>query len=104
MVPDVSTGSSTLGLINYLFGPGRRDEHTAPHIVAAWDMAGAPTPAATTKPPTASSPGAWTTTLICAPASWAATNRRSTCGTARYARHPATATSPTPSGQKSPTA
>ncbi|WP_328741951.1 mobilization protein [Streptomyces caniferus] len=44
MVPDVSTGSSTLGLINYLFGPGRRDEHTDPHIVAAWDMAGAPDP------------------------------------------------------------
>ncbi|MFI8883559.1 relaxase/mobilization nuclease domain-containing protein [Streptomyces sp. NPDC053813] len=44
MVPDVSTGSSTLGLINYLFGPGRRDEHIDPHIVAAWDMAGAPDP------------------------------------------------------------
>ncbi|MFE3774858.1 relaxase/mobilization nuclease domain-containing protein [Streptomyces sp. NPDC059122] len=44
MVPDVSTGSDTLGLINYLFGPGRRDEHTDPHIVAAWDMAGAPDP------------------------------------------------------------
>ncbi|MFI6687111.1 relaxase/mobilization nuclease domain-containing protein [Streptomyces sp. NPDC050485] len=44
MVPDVSTGSDTLGLINYLFGKGRRDEHTDPHIVAAWDMAGAPDP------------------------------------------------------------
>ncbi|WP_255952228.1 relaxase/mobilization nuclease domain-containing protein [Streptomyces odontomachi] len=44
MVPDVSTGSSTPGLINYLFGKGRRDEHTDPHIVAAWDMAGAPDP------------------------------------------------------------
>ncbi|MFE2590817.1 relaxase/mobilization nuclease domain-containing protein [Streptomyces anthocyanicus] len=44
MVPDVSTGSSTLGLINYLFGKGRRDEHTDPHIVAAWDMSGAPDP------------------------------------------------------------
>ncbi|MEU2266468.1 mobilization protein [Streptomyces olindensis] len=44
MVPDVSTGNSTLGLINYLFGKGRRDEHTDPHIVAAWDMAGAPDP------------------------------------------------------------
>lgn len=44
MVPDVSTGSSTLGLINYLFGKGRRDEHTDPHTVAAWDMAGAPDP------------------------------------------------------------
>ncbi|GGY89134.1 mobilization protein [Streptomyces poonensis] len=41
MVPDVSTGSNTRGLIVYLFGPGRRDEHANPHIVAAWDMAGA---------------------------------------------------------------
>ncbi|MBT2415847.1 mobilization protein, partial [Streptomyces sp. ISL-12] len=44
MVPDVSTGSDTRGLIVYLFGPGRRDEHTDAHIVAAWDMAGAPDP------------------------------------------------------------
>ncbi|WP_405753818.1 mobilization protein [Streptomyces sp. NBC_01411] len=44
MVPDVSTGSDSRGLIAYLFGPGRRDEHTNPHIVAAWDMTGAPDP------------------------------------------------------------
>jgi hypothetical protein len=44
MVPDVSTGSHTAGLLYYLFGPGRRDEHADPHIVAAWDMAGAPDP------------------------------------------------------------
>ncbi|MFE4855877.1 relaxase/mobilization nuclease domain-containing protein [Streptomyces sp. NPDC056670] len=44
MVPDVSTGSDTQGLISYLFGKGRRDEHTDPHIVAAWDMVGAPDP------------------------------------------------------------
>ncbi|MBT2393692.1 mobilization protein [Streptomyces sp. ISL-1] len=44
MVPDVSSGSDTRSLINYLFGPGRRDEHTDPHIVAAWDMTGAPDP------------------------------------------------------------
>lgn len=44
MVPDVSTGSDTRGLINYLFGKGRHDEHTDPHIVAAWDTAGAPDP------------------------------------------------------------
>lgn len=44
MVPDVSTGSDSRGLIVYLFGPGRRDEHTDAHIVAAWDMAGAPDP------------------------------------------------------------
>ncbi|MDT0379405.1 mobilization protein [Streptomyces sp. DSM 42041] len=44
MVPDVSAGSDTRGLVAYLFGPGRRDEHTDPHIVAAWDPAGAPDP------------------------------------------------------------
>ncbi|NJP43241.1 relaxase/mobilization nuclease domain-containing protein [Actinacidiphila epipremni] len=44
MVPDVSTGSHTAGLLYYLFGPGRRDEHADAHIVAAWDMAGAPDP------------------------------------------------------------
>lgn len=44
MVPDVSTGSDSRGLIAYLFGPGRRDEHTNPHIVAAWNMPGAPDP------------------------------------------------------------
>jgi hypothetical protein len=44
MVPDVSTGLHTAGLLYYLFGPGRRDEHTDPHIVAAWDMVGAPDP------------------------------------------------------------
>nr|WSX78110.1 relaxase/mobilization nuclease domain-containing protein [Streptomyces sp. NBC_00899] len=44
MVPDVSTGSHTAGLLHYLFGPGRRDEHADAHIVAAWDLAGAPDP------------------------------------------------------------
>jgi hypothetical protein len=44
MVPDVSTGSDTQGLLIYLFGPGRRDEHSDAHIVGAWDMAGAPDP------------------------------------------------------------
>lgn len=44
MVPDISRGSDSLGLTNYLFGKGRRDEHLDPHIVAAWDMAGAPDP------------------------------------------------------------
>jgi hypothetical protein len=44
MVPDVSTGSYTRGLLAYLYGPGRRDEHTDAHIVAAWDLTGAPDP------------------------------------------------------------
>ncbi|MFI8817601.1 MULTISPECIES: mobilization protein [unclassified Streptomyces] len=30
-------GSDTAGLLEYLFGPGDRDEHTDPHLVTAWD-------------------------------------------------------------------
>ena len=29
-------GERVAGLIYYLFGPGRREEHTDPHIVAGW--------------------------------------------------------------------
>ncbi|CAM5643154.1 hypothetical protein SAVIM338S_06324 [Streptomyces avidinii] len=36
MVPDISTGGRTYGLLVYLYGPGRRDEHTDPHLVASW--------------------------------------------------------------------
>lgn len=44
MVPDVSTGSRTYGLLNYLYGPGRREEHTDPHLVASWMPSLAPDP------------------------------------------------------------
>ncbi|MFM9371874.1 mobilization protein [Streptomyces sp. Da 82-17] len=44
MVPDISTGSRTYGLLAYLYGPGRRDEHVDPHIVAAWMPHLAPDP------------------------------------------------------------
>ncbi|MFI0155773.1 relaxase/mobilization nuclease domain-containing protein [Streptomyces lydicus] len=44
MVPDISTGSRTYGLLNYLYGPGRREEHTDPHLVAAWMPELAPDP------------------------------------------------------------
>ncbi|MFC7639617.1 relaxase/mobilization nuclease domain-containing protein [Streptomyces thermogriseus] len=30
-------GNDTSGLLHYLYGPGRRDEHVDPHLVAAWD-------------------------------------------------------------------
>lgn len=33
--PDM--GDDTYTLLEYLFGPGKRDEHTDPHLVAAWD-------------------------------------------------------------------
>ncbi|MFE3584131.1 hypothetical protein [Streptomyces vinaceus] len=37
-------GEDTAELLEYLFGPGKRDEHTDPHLVAAWDP-GLPCPA-----------------------------------------------------------
>ncbi|MFF1265990.1 mobilization protein [Streptomyces anulatus] len=46
-------GADTAGLLAYLFGPGDRDEHTDPHIVAAWDPA-LPCPARTPDPMTLS--------------------------------------------------
>jgi relaxase-like protein len=32
-------GADTYGLLGYLFGPGRANEHSDPHLVAAWDPA-----------------------------------------------------------------
>ncbi|MFE0328003.1 relaxase/mobilization nuclease domain-containing protein [Streptomyces sp. NPDC058960] len=37
-------GSNTRGLLAYLYGPGRRDEHLDPHIVAGFAMLGMPDP------------------------------------------------------------
>ncbi|MFC6067025.1 relaxase/mobilization nuclease domain-containing protein [Streptomyces ochraceiscleroticus] len=44
MVPDISLGGRTHGLLAYLYGPGRRDEHLDPHLVAAWVPELAPDP------------------------------------------------------------
>lgn len=33
-------GSRVGGLLRYLWGPGRAEEHANPHLVAAWDGAG----------------------------------------------------------------
>ncbi|WP_327305900.1 mobilization protein [Streptomyces sp. NBC_01298] len=30
-------GANTRGVLNYLYGPGRANEHTDPHLVASWD-------------------------------------------------------------------
>ncbi|MGT2532838.1 hypothetical protein ACU4GG_41555 [Streptomyces nojiriensis] len=30
-------GDGTAELLEYLFGPGKRDEHTDPHLITAWD-------------------------------------------------------------------
>ncbi|WP_063728774.1 relaxase/mobilization nuclease domain-containing protein [Streptomyces sp. RTd22] len=44
MVPDISLGGRTYGLLAYLYGPGRRDEHVDPHLVASWQAELAPDP------------------------------------------------------------
>ncbi|PNV30924.1 mobilization protein [Streptomyces sp. DH-12] len=40
MIPkEARPGDDTAGLLFYLYGPGKRDEHVDPHMVAAWDVA-----------------------------------------------------------------
>ncbi|MGW5212756.1 mobilization protein [Streptomyces sp. NPDC004051] len=44
MVPKIhKRGKRTIGLIYYLYGPGKAEEHIDPHLVASWDHA-APDP------------------------------------------------------------
>ncbi|MFJ9216567.1 relaxase/mobilization nuclease domain-containing protein [Streptomyces sp. NPDC102383] len=38
MIPSVnSSGSRTIGLLSYLYGPGKHEEHTDPHLVTSFD-------------------------------------------------------------------
>ena len=37
MIAKVMRGQDVGGLLRYLFGPGRANEHTDPHVVASWD-------------------------------------------------------------------
>ncbi|MGQ7298034.1 relaxase/mobilization nuclease domain-containing protein [Quadrisphaera sp. KR29] len=37
MIGKVVRGNDVGGLLRYLYGPGRANEHTNPHLVAAWD-------------------------------------------------------------------
>ncbi|MGW0137507.1 mobilization protein [Streptomyces calvus] len=38
MIPRIQKrGQRTLGLLHYLYGPGKFEEHTDPHLVASWD-------------------------------------------------------------------
>ncbi|WP_225848233.1 relaxase/mobilization nuclease domain-containing protein [Streptomyces sp. HPF1205] len=54
MVPKIRRGSHTYGLLVYLYGPGRRDEHADPHLVGSWDGF-APDPGRSTDPKAAMS-------------------------------------------------
>ncbi|MFE3774532.1 relaxase/mobilization nuclease domain-containing protein [Streptomyces sp. NPDC059122] len=49
MVPKIRRGSRTHGLLVYLYGPGKRDEHIDPHLVGSWDDF-APDPGRDTSP------------------------------------------------------
>ncbi|WP_370410874.1 relaxase/mobilization nuclease domain-containing protein [Streptomyces fradiae] len=49
MVPDIGRGSRTHGLLVYLYGPGRREEHADAHLVGSWDGF-APDPGRDTSP------------------------------------------------------
>ncbi len=40
MIPNIVRGSRVGGLLRYLYGPGKREEHVNPHLVAAWDGSG----------------------------------------------------------------
>ena len=37
MIRRVFKGNSAYGLVRYLYGAGRRNEHTDAHMIAAWD-------------------------------------------------------------------
>ncbi|EGJ77914.1 putative relaxase/mobilization nuclease family protein [Streptomyces sp. Tu6071] len=37
MNPNITRGSRIHGLLAYLYGPGRHNEHTDPHLVGSWD-------------------------------------------------------------------
>ncbi|BAJ29846.1 MULTISPECIES: hypothetical protein [Kitasatospora] len=37
MITTARSGTNTLKALKYLYGPGRRNEHTDPHLVASWD-------------------------------------------------------------------
>ncbi|MEY9956799.1 mobilization protein [Streptacidiphilus sp. MAP5-52] len=37
MVPNIIRGSSTYGVLKYLYGAGLKDEHEDPHLIGSWD-------------------------------------------------------------------
>lgn len=39
MIAKVQQGSRTYGLLRYVYGPGRREEHQRPRLIASWDGA-----------------------------------------------------------------
>ncbi len=57
MIGRVYRGGDVGGLLRYLYGPGRHNEHEAPHLVAAWDLT-TPAELASLEPPVLSGQGA----------------------------------------------
>ena len=50
MIGKVTRGRDVGGLLRYLFGRGRRNEHIRPHLVAGWDEPAALEPAWSKRP------------------------------------------------------
>ena len=40
MIPKITKGTRTRGLLEYLWGPGKSEEHTNPHLIAGYDSPG----------------------------------------------------------------
>jgi hypothetical protein len=40
VIPAITRGKDVAGLLRYLFGPGKREEHTNAHLVAVWNGGG----------------------------------------------------------------
>ncbi len=57
MIGRVYRGGDVGGLLRYLYGPGRHNEHENPHLVAAWDLT-SPGELATLEPRVLSGEGA----------------------------------------------
>ena len=100
MIGKISTprGEHVQPLLYYLFGPGRREEHTDPHIVAGWRH-----PADLEPPLRPDGKRDFTKLVACScsrrPRS-ASGRTRGRCGTARCAPHRKTGCCPTTNGPR----
>ncbi len=97
----VPRGEHVEPLLYYLFGPGRHEEHTDPHVIAGWRH-----PAALEPPLRADGKRDFTTLAGLLKQPQAALGTGDTpgrCGTARCAPHPRTGCCPTMSGRASRT-
>ena len=95
-----SRATTPTAVLAYLYDTGRANEHTDQHLVASWDDFASPTPAAPGLPRSqaATRPAHLEALDLRVKQARSARRRNGTCGTARCAPPPRTASSPTPSG------